>query len=340
MSRIWGTGRQTVRASLAAGALLAAAACGGVQSGGGGGSGDKAAALPDRPVEFIIPFAPGGSTDLIGRAATKQVSGPLGESMVVVNKAGAGGAVGTREAVDGAADGHKVALAPTSLFTISPLVKKESTGLDLEKMEIVTGLTLENLVLVVPKGSPFKTIDDVLAAKSGGKTLTYGHSGVGTGTHFSGLLLLGSAGVKFKDVPFDGSGPSVNALLGRQIDMAFTQVAESIKQVQSGDLRQLAIFSDTRSKLLPDVPTVKETGFDFTVDQVRFVVAPKGTPKAAVDKLRTSFLESTKDPAYTTFLEQNFIERAELSGADLRAKVEKDLARYKELTSKLGVSPQ
>ena len=318
-------------------AVAALAACGGVSTSGGG---DAASGYPERAVEFIIPFAPAGSTDLIGRAATKQIAGPLGQSMVVVNKAGAGGAVGTREAVDGAADGYKVALAPTSLFTITPLVKAEPTGLDLGSMEIVTGLTRENLVLVVPEDSPFKSIDDVIALKGkGGKALTFGHSGVGAGTHFSGLVFLKEAGVNAKDVPFDGSGPSVNALLGKQVDMAFTQVAESIKQVQSGKLRQLAIFSAERSPQLPDVPTVKEKGFDLTVDQVRFVVAPKGTPKEAVDKLREAFLKSTQDPAYDTFLKDNFIERAEISGEEVRAKITQDAETYKAFTGRLGISP-
>lgn len=331
------------RAFLRGGLLLAAgslaAACGGVQTSSGGG--DAAAAFPQRSVEFIIPFAPGGSTDLIGRAATKQIAEPLGQSMVVVNKAGAGGAVGTKEAVDGQADGLKVALAPTSLFTITPLVTKDPTGLDLAQMEIVTGLTRENLVLVVPSDSPFKTIDDLIAAKGrGGKPLTFGHSGVGAGTHFSALVFLRQAGIDAKDVPFDGSGPAVNALLGKQVDMASTQIAESIKQVQAGRLRQLAIFAAERSPLLPNVPTMKEKGFDLTVDQVRFVAAAKGTPAQAVDKLRESFLASTKDPAYEEFLKSNFIERAEISGEEVRAKVAEDSETYKAFAEQLKISPQ
>ncbi|MDP9408681.1 MAG: tripartite tricarboxylate transporter substrate binding protein [Actinomycetota bacterium] len=318
------------------GMALLLAGCGGVST-GSGSSTEAAASYPQRPVEFVIPFAPGGSTDLIGRAATKQIAEPLGQSVVVVNRAGAGGAVGTREAVDSEPDGYKVALAPTSLFTITPLVRKDPTGVELDNMEIVTGLTRENLVLVVPADSPIKTVADL---KTQGKTLTYGHSGVGTGTHFSGLLLLGSAGVPFQDVPFDGSGPSVNALLGKQVDMAFTQVAESIKQVQAGDLRHVAIFSEERSEQLPDVPTVKEEGFDLTVDQVRFIAAPKGTPQPALDKLRDAFLASTQDPAYGDFLEENFIERAEISGEEIREKVETDLEEYRALTQQLGVTPQ
>lgn len=330
-------GRRVLVRGIATLAVTALAACGGVSTGGGGNAGSS---FPDRAVEFIIPFAPAGSTDLIGRAATKQIAEPLGQPMVVVNKPGAGGAVGTKEAVDGASDGYKVALAPTSLFTITPLIKKDPTGLDLASMEIVTGLTRENLVLVVPADSPFKTVDDVIALKGkGGKAVTFGHSGVGAGTHFSGLVFLKEAGVNAKDVPFDGSGPAVNALLGKQVDMAFTQIAESAKQVEAGKLRQLAIFSEERSEQLPDVPTVKEKGFDLTVDQVRFVAAPKGTPKEVIDKLRESFLKSTQDPAYEAFLKSNFIERAEISGEEVRAKVAKDAETYKAFTGRLGISP-
>ena len=329
--------RGALRAGMAGLAAIAVAACGGVQTSGGGSGG---ASFPQRPVEFVIPFAPGGSTDLIGRAATKKIGEPLGQSMVVVNKAGAGGGVGTKEAVDSPPDGYKVALPPTSLFTISPVVKKEPTGLDLEKMEIVTGLTRENLVLVVPADSPFKTIDDLLKAKGrAGKPLTFGHSGVGTGTHFSALVFLKEAGINAKDVPFDGSGPAVNALLGKQIDLASTQIAESIKQVQAGKLRQLAIFSAERSPQLPDVPTVTEKGVAIVVDQVRFVAAPKGTPAEALDKLRTAFLASTKDADYEAFLKSLFIERAEISGDDIRAKVKKDLETYQKFASDNGINP-
>ena len=330
--------RNLLRVGLVMTVAALASACGGVQTSGGGNEGSG---FPQRPVEFVIPFAPGGSTDLIGRAATKQIAEPLGQSMVVVNKPGAGGAVGTEEAVNRKPDGHNGALAPTSLFTITPLVKTEPTGLALDEMEIVTGLTRENLVLVVPADSPFKTIDDLIAAKGrGGKALSFGHSGVGAGTHFSALVFLKQAGVNAKDVPFDGSGPAVTALLGKQIDLASTQIAESAKQVQAGQLRQLAIFSEQRSPLLPDVPTLKEKGFDLVVDQVRFVAAPKGTPKEAVDKLRTAFLESTKDPAYEEFLKSNFIERAELSGDEVRAKVAEDAAKYKAITGDLAITPQ
>jgi len=330
-----GVSRRTLlKGGAATGAGLFIVACGGAKTGSG-----KKDLFPTRQVEFIIPFAPGGSTDLIGRTSTKQIRGPLGQPMIVVNKAGAAGAVGTKEAVTASPDGYKLALAPTSLFTISPIVKKEPTGLILGEMEIVTGLTVENVVLVVHKDSPYQTIDDLLKAKGAGKPLTFGHSGVGSAPHFAATMFFKQAGIAVKDVPFDGSGPAVNALLGQQIDVAPTHVAESIKHVQSGAMRQLLIFSEKRSELLPDVPTAKEKGFDFSVDQLRFVVAAKGTPPASLEKLRASFLESTKDAEYDAFLKKNFIERAEVSGDVVRTKVIRDLEKYKALAQQHGVQP-
>jgi tripartite-type tricarboxylate transporter receptor subunit TctC len=324
--------RTLLKGGAAAGAGMFLAACAKTGSSGSGKS-----SFPTRQVEFIIPFAPGGSTDLIGRTSTKQIRGPLGQPMIVVNKAGAAGAVGTKDAVTASADGYKLALAPTSLFTITPLVKKESTGLELAGMDIVTGLTLENVVLVVHKDSPYKTIDDLLKAK--GKTLTFGHSGVGSAPHFAATMFFKQAGVAAKDVPFDGSGPAVNALLGQQVDVAPTHIAESIKQVQAGTLRQLVIFSAERSTLLPDVPTARESGIDFTVDQLRFVATAKGTPAEVLLKLKTSFLESTKDAEYDAFLKKMFIERAELNADQIRAKITTDLQKYQELAKQHGISP-
>lgn len=327
--------RTLLRGGAAAGAGVFLAACGGAKTGTSG----RKDSFPTRQVEFIIPFAPGGSTDLIGRTSTKQIRGPLGQPMIVVNKAGAAGAVGTKEAVTAQADGYKLALAPTSLFTITPLVKKELTGLDLNAMDIVTGLTVENVVLVVHKDSPYQTIDDLLKAKGSGKTLTFGHSGVGSAPHFAALMFFKQAGIAAKDVPFDGSGPAVNALLGQQVDVAPTHVAESIKQVQAGTLRQLCIFSHERSALLPDLPTAKEKGIDFTVDQLRFVATAKGIPPEVLLKLRTSFQQSTKDAEYDAFLKKNFIERAELNGDQIRAKVTTDLQKYQALAQQHGLQP-
>lgn len=326
--------RTLLKGGAAAGTGLFLAACGGPKTGASGKSD-----FPTRQVEFIIPFAPGGSTDLIGRTSTKAIRGPLGQPMIVVNKAGAAGAVGTKEAVTAAADGYRLALAPTSLFTITPLVKKESTGLDIAGMDIVTGLTVENVVLVVHKDSPYKTIDDLLAAKGNSKPLTFGHSGVGSAPHFAATMFFKQAGIAAKDVPFDGSGPAVNALLGQQVDAAPTHIAESIKQVQAGKMRQLCIFSSERSLLLPDVPTAKEKGIDFTVDQLRFVATAKGTPQEVLQKLRTSFLQSTKEADYEKFLKENFIERAELDADQIRAKVATDVQKYQALAKQFGVTP-
>jgi tripartite-type tricarboxylate transporter receptor subunit TctC len=328
------TRRALLQGGSASAATLLLAACGSNPA----ASADKGA-FPTHSVELIIPFASGGSSDLIGRTSTKQISGPLGHPVVVVNRPGGGGAVGTKEAVTAPADGYRLALAPTSLFTISPVVSKRPTGLALGEIDIVTGLTREHIVLVVHNDSPYGTLDDLLRARGRSRPDTFGHSGAGTGVHFAALMLFKQAGVAATGVPFDGSGPAVKALLSRRVDVCATQVAESIKEVHAGALRQLCIFSDRRSQLLPDVPTAKERGFDFTVDQIRFVAAPVGTPPPVLEKLRSAFLRSTQAAEYGRFLQDHFIDRTEVRGDIIRTKVVTDLERYKALAKRHGVRP-
>ena len=145
---------------LGAGALLAGC---GVKTGGDGDSGSK---YPERSVELVVPFAPGGSTDLIARTLAKSIEKPLGKPMVVINRDGAAAAVGTKEVAHGASDGYRIVFPPSSLFTLTPQLTKNTEAIPLDSLRIVLGLTVENIVLVAHKDSPFKTLDDVLALKA------------------------------------------------------------------------------------------------------------------------------------------------------------------------------
>lgn len=320
-------------AGLGSGALLSA--CGGLKT-----DSPAQAKYPDHAVEWVVPFAPGGSTDLIARTLAKGLEKPLGQSVVVVNREGAAGAVGTKEVAGAAPDGYKVAFPPSSLFTITPLVVKNAQEVKLEDLKIVTGLTVENIVIIVHKDSPYKTIEDVLREKGSGKKLRFAHSGVGTGVYFSQLAFYRQAGIDAIDVPFGGSGPAVTALLGKQVDIAASQIAESNKYVASGDMRRLAIFSAERSPFLSSLPTIKEVGYDLVVDQSRFVAGPAKMPEEAVSVLAKAFQEATKSVEYGQFLWDNFIERRQLDGEELTKRIKADLERYKALAEKFGIQPK
>ncbi|WP_040390436.1 Bug family tripartite tricarboxylate transporter substrate binding protein [Catelliglobosispora koreensis] len=318
-------------AGLGAGAILAG--CSVKKDDPGQGSGAK---FPERAVEWVVPFAAGGSTDLIARMLAKSLEKPLGQTVLVVNKEGAAGAVGTKDVISGTPDGYRMAFPPSSLFTITPHLQQSATKIGLDELRIVTGLTVENICFIVHKDSKYKTIDDLLNDK--GAKIKFAHSGVGTGSYLSQVLFFKQAGFDATDVPFGGTGPAVTAVLGKQVDIAASHVAESHKQVASGDLRRLAVFTDTRMQLLPDVPTAKEKGIDVVVDQMRFACVPPKVSDDVAKVLENAFREAVKTPEYGKFLNDNYIERRELSGVDLTAKIKADSDRYKAALAKFGIA--
>jgi tripartite-type tricarboxylate transporter receptor subunit TctC len=323
------TFRRRALTAIAALSLLPAAACGGVKGGKDADSSD----YPTRAITFTVPFAAGGSSDLISRAIARAAEKPLGKSVVITNKPGANGAVGGKEVLASQPDGYNLALAVKSLFTITPLAVKDPSAIQPDKMEIISTLTQEDYVLVVNASSPYKSLEDLLKAPS----VKYGTAGVGTGGQLSQALLFNSAKVKATDVPFDGGAPAVTALLGKQVDAVSGALAETMEQIKAGKLRPLAIFSAERSEFLPDVPTAKEKGHDVVVDQRRFIIVPPGLPAAVSTKLKDSFAEARKDPAYDKFLKDNYIERWEVSDPDARQHLKDDASRYSSLVQKFGL---
>ena len=330
------TRRDFLRVSAGAGAGLFLAGCR-VQSGGGKGSGED---YPQQSVELVVPFPPGGSTDLIGRAVAQAIEAPLGQTMVVVNREGAAGAVGTREVAGDRADGYRLVFPPSSLFTITPQTVQDPDTISLDDLTIITGLTVENIVLTANTDSPYQTLDDLLEAGRSGQTINYGHSGVGIGTYLAQRVFFAQAGINATDVPFDGGGPSVTALVGNQVDIGASQIAESIEQVEAGELRHLGIFTAERNEFLPDVPTMREQGFDIEVDQVRFIAGPPGLPDNVVSTLTDAFSEAVQDPDYDQLLQDSFIGRFEVSGEELREKIETDYDRYAAYIEEAGIQPE
>lgn len=323
--------RRRVLAVLVAAAVLPVAACGGVKGGGD----DAGSDYPTRAVNFTVPFAAGGSGDLISRAVAKAAEKPLGQSIVIVNKPGANGAVGGKEVLASAPDGYNLALAVKSLFAITPLVVQDPTAIQPDKMEIVATLVQEDYVLVVNASSPYQTLEDLVKAPS----VKYATAGVGTGGQLSQALLFKGAGTKAAtDVPFDGGAPAVTALLGKQVDAMSGSLAETMEHIKAGKLRPLAVFSTERSEFLPEVPTAKEKGYDVVVDQRRFIIAPPGLPEAVSTKLEQSFAEARKDPAYETFLKDNYMERWEVSDDEARQHLKDSAAEFATLTQKFGLT--
>jgi len=240
-----------------------------------------------KPITYVVPFAPGGNTDTLARLIAPALSAALGTQVVIENKAGAGGSVGSAVVARAPADGFTILGGTISSHSINSSLYTNPIGYDpVKSFEPVAMLGSGPLVLAVPASSPHKSLNDVLAAskaKSGG--LSSASAGVGTSPHMAMELLAHQTGVKFTHVPYRGSGPALQDLLGGQVDMMFDTTLILGSNIQSGRLRAIAVTSSARLESLPDVPTIVEAGQrGFDMGSWQAVFAPAGTPKAIVDR--------------------------------------------------------
>lgn len=320
--------RRGLLAAAAVSPFAALAACQ-VQGGADAAESD----FPKRAVDFMVPFDPGGSGDLISRAIAKAAEEPLGQSLAVTNKPGANGAVGLKELLAGKADGYSIALAVKSLFAITPLAVEDPDAVVIDDLRIITTLTNEAYVLVVHAASPYQTLDDLLAADK----VNYATTGVGTGSQLSAQLLFTGAGIDATDVPFDGGASAVTALLGQEVDAVSASLAETMPQVEAGELRPIAVFSEERSPFLQDVPTAVEAGFDVVVDQRRFIVAPADVPDETAGVLSLAFEEAREGAEYGQFLQDNYMDRWEVDNLEAKTHLSEAAAEYAALVETAGL---
>jgi tripartite-type tricarboxylate transporter receptor subunit TctC len=322
--------RRSIIGTASAVALLALTACGNVS----GGSTDSSK-YPSGPVNLTVGQAPGGSTDLIARAVSEGAAKTLGAPMPVVNKPGANGALASKEVAGKPADGQNLVLLNASLITITPLAVTPDEAVSIDDFDVIAGLSQDDYVLVASEKSGFKTIKDVTGA---GRNITFGTTGVGTGSQLAQTVLFKQANVKGTDVPFDSGKPALTAVLGNQVELATIQLGEAMPQIKAGKVSPLLVFAEERNTFLPDTPTAKESGYDVPVAQYRAVAAPKGTPQEVKDKLTAALQETFKSDAYKQFNEQNLLTPKEISGEEVVTQWKDYAAKYKSLVEKYDIS--
>lgn len=322
--------RRTILGAASAVTLLALTACGNVA----GGAADTAK-YPNGPVTLTVGQAAGGSTDLIARALAEGASKTLGSPMPVVNKPGANGALATKEVAGKPADGQELVLLTASLVTITPLAVSADEAVNIDDLDIIAGLSQDDYVLVASEASGFKSFKDVTGA---GRNVTFGTTGVGTGSQLAQTVLFKQANVQGTDVPFDSGKPALTAVLGNQVELATIQLGEAMPQIEAGKVAPLLVFSEERNSFLPEVPSAKEAGYDVPVAQYRAVAAPKGTPQDVKDKLLAAFQDTFKTEAYQEFNKKNLLTPKELSGEEVTAEWKDYAAKYKELVEKYDIS--
>jgi tripartite-type tricarboxylate transporter receptor subunit TctC len=242
---------------------------------------------PTRAITLVIPFAPGGSTSIVGRGIAEKMSELLGEKVVVDNRPGAGGTVGTRAVAKSDPDGYTLLLGYTGTLAIGPSLYK-NPGYDPRKDFAPIGLigNAPNSLVVHPS-FPVRTVAELIGyAKANPGKVNFGSAGAGTASHITGEYFARAAGVTLVHIPYKGTGPALTDLLGGHILMAFAPIPASHSNIAAGKLRALAVTSTARSSLLPDVPTMAEAGLPgFDASLYYGLAAPAGTPRPIIDKL-------------------------------------------------------
>lgn len=244
----------------------------------------SAQAFPNKPIQLVIPFAP-GDTDQMLRPFVDKMGEFLGQPIVMNYKPGAGGGVGAGSVAASKADGYTIVGSSPGSLVVVPLANKE-VKYTTDSFQPIAALSEGALMLVVPAASPYKNIKDLVeqAKKAPGK-ITFTSSGALGITHLLAEIFSQDAGIKLSHIPYQGSAPAITALLGGHVDMASTAIAPAQAHIKAGTLRPLAVFSDKRLKAYPDVPTLREMGYKLGSPTLYGILAPKDTPKEVVDAL-------------------------------------------------------
>jgi len=257
------------------------------------------AQYPTRPITMIVPFPPGGVTDTVARPVADALGKALGQQVVVENKAGAGGAIGTGEAAHAKPDGYTILLMLSSI-SILPEADKilgRKAAYNTTDFKPIARITADPTVLVVSAKSPWKTVDEFVAAvrKAPGK-VDYGSSGIYGSMHVPMAMLEKAANIKMTHVPYTGAGPAVAALLGGQVDAISTGPSSILQHIKAGTVRPLAHWGDKPLKALPDLPSLSDAGYDVKFVQWSGIFVPRDVPAEVITRLRAAAKTVANDP--------------------------------------------
>jgi len=254
---------------------------------------------PSKPIHLIVPFPPGGGNDTVARAIAQQISPELGQPVVIDNKPGAGGSVGAELAAKAPADGYTLFLAGVGSHVVNPNVHKKLGYDPLKDFAPITLIASAPSVLVVNPKVPAQNIAEFTAyARANPGKLNYASNGTGSAAQLAAAMYETMAGVKMVHVPYKGIAPALTDLLGGEVQLMFGTVVALVPHIQAGKLRPLAVTSRTRSALLPEVPTLAESGLpDYQAGSWYGIMAPAGTPREVIERLHEAMVKALKQPA-------------------------------------------
>jgi len=301
----------------------------------------QAQSWPAKPVRFVVPFPPGGATDVAARTLADKLTGALGQQFVVENRAGAVGAIGTTEVARSAPDGYVILFAADPVTTLHLVVK--NLQYDVQRDFIpVTQVTTQPLGFAVHTSVPARTVQEFVAlARANPGRFAFAHSGTGSGQHLSGELFKKLAGIDMTHVPYKGGAPAVQDLVGGQVPAAFLGSTPLIPHHNAGRIRILAFTSKDRFAALPDVPTLHESGFPgFDSTQWLGLLAPRGTSGEIVARLHAESKKALDLADVRERLLKSGLIAVGSSPKEFEAVIRADIERWSKLAAELGLQPQ
>lgn len=322
--------KQLMAATLAAGLALAAPLA------------SAQAAYPTKPIRLVVPFAPGGSADVVGRLIAEELRAGLGQPVVVDNRPGAGGNIAGDMVAKSPADGYTLLLAAAGPTVINPSLYANMPFNPAKDLAPITCLEREHNLMVVTKSMPVKTLQEFLQyARSNPGKLSFGSPGNGSPAQLAGELLKQQTGIQAEHVPYKGSGPAITDLVAGHIDFMIDNMPALLPQVKAGGLRALAVPSDQRATAAPDIPTFDEAGQEgFVVMAWKGLMAPAGTDPAVIERLHAAVVKALQDPQLRARFQELGAEPLASTPAEFAKQIADETAWWGKLVQSTGARIQ
>jgi tripartite-type tricarboxylate transporter receptor subunit TctC len=298
-----------------------------------------AQAYPSKPINLIVPFAAGGPTDLLARILGERMSKELGQQIIIENVTGAAGTIAMAKLARSAPDGYTIGIGHLGTNVVNATIYKKLTFDLIGDLEPIVRLPANPMLIVSSNQVPAKTLKELVAYLKANQ-VSGGTAGMGSGSHIGSLAFNAATGATYQLVPYRGTGPAMQDLIANQIQVMVDQSSNSLPQAQGGKIRAYAVTSAKRSPAMPDIPTAAEAGYPIEVSIWNGLWAPKGTPKAVIDKLNAAAVAALKDPAVRKRMEelgQDLPTVEEMAPAAFAAFQKAEFAKWKPIIEKAGV---
>ena len=300
-------------------------------------------AYPTRPIRIIVPYAAGGAADITARVVGQKMAEGLGVPVIIDNKPGANGMLGTDAVAKSPPDGYTLGIVASGPLVVNPVLYLKVPYDPVKDLTAIGQLTSYQYALVVPAGSTIRSVPQLVAqGKARPGQLSYGSTGVGGGGHLAGVMLGQMSGAAFTHVPYKGAAPALNDLLGGSLSFTFDTVVTAAPHIKAGKLRAFAVSGAARASALPDLPTMEELGYKgFNITQFQGLIAPARTPAAIIDRLHAEMVKALKAPSVVERLvTEGGNQIVGSSPAEFERQIKDDLSLYGQLIRTAKIQPE